>query len=354
MAQEKKRKNIIYKRAEIVHEDNSLQKLLEKALSKEGTCFKASDRREHPNPDQGSVRFINRHTMHSGMFFGQLIFFEPGRSQTYIELDDDADTYTIDALTPESLNDTKSKEQKRKEFVESMLYFGVYENHLVLLQSTALKSRDLEAHLAWLLGTRTESLKNNSALILKDKPTEETLKRIVKSPVKSVHLGTPVETFGPEQSESKLDEGPSGTGFTKAVKWIPKGIGADLIKAALGEDWLNSLKLEDALDEANLQVNLEITYLRKTTSTGQKMLDNIASSLRHIEPDDVKIELNGGGLVKGNDLKLTGPISVQYNNGLIDESDLYSHMHSWLLQKIEQDEIDLSEIDSDSTNEDDA
>ena len=167
-------------------------------------------------------------------------------------------------------------------------------------------------------------------------------------------MGTPVETFGPEQSESKLDEGPSGTGFTKAVKWIPKGIGADLIKAALGEDWLNSLKLEDALDEANLQVNLEITYLRKTTSTGQKMLDNIASSLRHIEPDDVKIELNGGGLVKGNDLKLTGPISVQYNNGLIDESDLYNQMHSWLLQKIEQDEIDLSEIDSDSTNEDDA
>lgn len=354
MAQEKKRKNILYKRASIIHEEKSLQNLLEKALAKEGGCFKASDRRESPNADQASVRFINRHTTHSGMFFGQLIFFEPGRSQTYIELDDDADTYTIDALTPESLNSAKSAEQKRKEFVESMLYFGVYENHLVLLQSSALKSRDLEAHLAWLLGTRTDGLKNNSAVILKDKPTEETLKRIVKSPVKSVHIGTPVESSVPESSADKLEESPSGAGFAKAVKWIPKGMGANLLKAALGEDWLNNLRLEDALDEANLQVNLEITYLRKTTSTGQKMLDNIASSMRHIEPEDVKIELNGGGIIKGDNLKLSGPISVKYNNGLIDESDLYNQMHGWLLQKIEQDEVDLSEINLDSANEDDA
>ena len=75
--------------------------------------------------------------------------------------------------------------------------------------------------------------------------------------------------------------------------------------------------------------------------------------MRHIEPEDVKIELNGGGIIKGDNLKLSGPISVKYNNGLIDESDLYNQMHGWLLQKIEQDEVDLSE-QPDSANEDDA
>jgi len=124
-------------------------------------------------------------------------------------------------------------------------------------------------------------------------------------------------------------------------------MGADVIQAALGSDWFNKLDLDSSLDEANLQVTLEITYLRKTTGNGQRMLDNIATSLRHIDEADVKINLHGGGTIKGGDLKLTGSVSVKTNNGLVDETDLYHQLHLWIVTKVRTKEIEVEESEND-------
>ena len=128
--------------------------------------------------------------------------------------------------------------------------------------------------MAWLLGSCAEVMDINSALILQDKPSEETITKIEKSPVKSVHLGTPVESRIQENStiDSKIESNSEISGFAKKIKWIPCGMGANVIQAALGADWFERLDLDSSLDEANLQVSLEITYLRKTTSNGQKCL----------------------------------------------------------------------------------
>ena len=79
----------------------------------------------------------------------------------------------------------------------------------------------------------------------------------------------------------------------------------------VGEKWFDDLKLEDSLDESNLQVNLEITYFRKTNKDGQLLMDTLATSLRNMDEDDIEITLKGGGTIKGGDLKLSGSISVQ-------------------------------------------
>jgi hypothetical protein len=346
---ETRSKTIHYKRAVITNTHITLQNLLTAAFDSKGKATKAKQRREVLNPDDQSCRLINHHKEYNGMLFGQLIFFEPGRSQVLITLDDDADYYEIDSITPDSIDNGPGKVEdekikKRREFIDSMLYFGVLDNHVVLVQSASLRARELEAHLAWLLGSCTEVIERNSALILQDKPSEETIKKIEKAPVKSVHLGTPVEARVDESSLTDKDE-PSleASGFAKKVKWIPCGMGADVIQAALGADWFERLDLDSSLDEANLQVTLEITYLRKTTRNGQKMLDNIATSLRHIDEADVKIDLHGGGTLRGNDLKLTGTVSVKTNNGIVDESDLYHQLHSWMVTKVRTNEIDVED-----------
>jgi hypothetical protein len=38
-----------------------------------------------------------------------------------------------------------------KEYLEGSVYFGVVDNHLVALQSSALRTKDLERHLNWFL-----------------------------------------------------------------------------------------------------------------------------------------------------------------------------------------------------------
>jgi peroxiredoxin family protein len=342
MKSESKKKIIHYKRAVLTNIHVTLQSLLDDALNEKSPAFKAKARREVINPDDESCRLINHHEIYNGMTFGQLVFFEPGKSQSLITIDDDSEFFKINSITPESI-DNKSK--NKREFVDSFLYFGVFDNHVVVMQSTALKTRELETHLAWLLGTLTDVLDKNSALILQDKPSEETITKIESSPVKSVQLGTPVETRMEQETEEtkKQEIVEAQEGGAKKVKWIPCGMGVDVMRAALGADWFNKLELKDSLDEANLQVSLEITYLRKTTKNGQKMLDNIATSLRHIDEADVKIGLHGGGTIHGGDLKLSGSVSVKTFNGLVDESDLYHQMHTWLVAKVRANEIETDE-----------
>lgn len=353
MKSETRNKTIQYKRAVITNNRLTLQNLLNTALKLDNKASKANQRRETINPDDYSCRFINHFKSYNGMLFGQLVFLEPGRSQVLITLDDEAEYYKIDSITPDSIDKPEGDEEinkKHREFIDSMLYFGVLDNHVVIMQSASLRSRELEAHLAWLLGTLTELIDKNSALILQDKPTEETIKKIEQSPVKSVHLGTPVESRS-EQGDSVNTEtrvSQQEQGFAKKVKWIPCGMGADIIQAALGTEWFEKLDLNSSLDEANLQVTLEISYLRKTTSNGQRMLDSIATSLRHTEEADVRVDLYKGGTLKGGDLKLSGTVSVKTINGLVDENDLYHQMHSWIVTKVTTNELDTSNAESEN------
>ncbi len=344
MARDKKTKSVHYKLASISNQTETLQNLLERALAEDSPAHIALRRMEATNPDDESVcRLINHHTNHEGMFFGQLVRFEAGRGQVLMTFDDQASEYSIDTITSDAVaggedaekETNAEKVRRRREFIDSILYFGVLDNHLVVMQSQALTTRELEAHLGWLLGTCLNVMARNSALILQDKITEKVRAKVEKSPVKTVSIGTPVET-----REEQEDTGEKQQPEAKGVKWIPGGVGADILSAALGADWLNKLKLEDSLDEANLQVQLKVTYLRKTSKTGQKMLDNIASSMRHAHDDDVVVELVNGGKLVGGEVRLNGKLSVQTTNGIVDATALYHDMHNWLLSKIETDEIE--------------
>lgn len=345
MAREKKQKSVHYKLATISNQTETLQTLLERALEDGSRAHIALSRMEATNPDDESIcRLINHHTTHQGMFFGQLVRFEAGRGQVLMTFDDQASEYSIDTITSDAVTGDDEEDQetnaekvkRRREFIDSILYFGVLDNHLVVMQSQALTTRELEAHLGWLLGTCLDLMGRNSALILQDKITEAVRNKVEKSPVKTVSIGTPVET----REEQEEGEAADGQAAAKGVKWIPGGTGADILSAALGADWFNRLKLEDSLDEANLQVQLKVTYLRKTSKTGQKMLDNIAASMRHAHDDDVVVELTDGGQLRGGEVRLNGKLSVQTTNGIVDETALYHDMHNWLLSKIETDEVE--------------
>lgn len=363
MKSETKRKNIHYKRVVISNYHLTLQELLESALGSDSPVAKATDRKETINADDDSCRLINRHKAYNGMLFGQLVFFESGKSQTFITLDEDAEYYNIDSITSDSISEHKSddKEEKsekaklRKEFIDSILYFGVLYDHVVILQSSSLRARELETHLAWFLGTCAQKLPTDSVLVLKDKPTEATIRKIQQLPVKTVKLGAPVgipeapaKEHTTERQSAEPEEEITTEYQAKNLKWTPKGTGVDLLSVLMGADWFDRPDFKDALDDANLKVSLEISYVRKTTRHGQKMLDEMAISLRHMDENDVRIELKGGGTLRGEDLKLSGPISVKTNNGLVDENDLYHQMHAWLVSKVESSEIEVDEVITES------
>jgi len=331
MRSDTKTKTVHYKNAVITNTPETLQELLKTALDKSGSIPKAFDREETIGLDDSNRRLINRHTSQNGMFFGQLVLFESGRGQPLIELNINTEFYQINSITTEFLKEgikDTSNDVSKREFIDSILYFGVLDNHVMVLPSNALKARDLETHLNWLLTSRTNTLHEHSILHLQDKPTEETISKIMRSPVQKIVLGSKIETYG------ELDK-------ERALKWKPKGIGASILEAIAGHSWGKTVRLNDCLDESNLKVHLVVSYSRKTNTSGQKVLDSIATSLRNSDEDDLLIKLHGGGTIKGKDLKLSGNLSVKTISGLIDESDLYLRMSEWFMSKVKSNELEL-------------
>lgn len=321
-----RRKTMHYKRAEMKIPGAKLQDYLKKAFRKKS---RPRERMELLDELGTTKRFVNSKTHLAGMLCGQMMLYEHGKHQSIIVLDDDKDEYPV-----ESIDIKPTEEGKRREFLESVLYFGILENHVVVVQSKSLRARQLETHLNWLLGDCTRTMPPNQVVFLSDRPTESARRKIEKSPVKSVVFGTTLETEGVPEAELQKTR-PSARKF----KFRPVGKGFDILAAAFGGNWRETIKLEDSLDEANLMVNLEVTYFRKTTENAHRVLDNIATSMRHTEEGDVRVKLEGGGQIKGDELKCTGYVNVDTYNGIVDSKQLYQEMFSFLNDRFVQDII---------------
>lgn len=318
---DRRKKTVHYKQAKLGEDKLTLQEYLDIAIKKKN---KPSKRIEFLDDDGHVQRVINSSKKQAGMTFGQMIRFEPGKDQTVIVLDEQSTEYLV-----ENIPIPKNKSGNKQEVIESVLYFGVLGNHVTLVQSAALKSRDFERHIEWFTSQKAKVFPEDSAILLSDRPSEKAIKKINKQPIKKVSIGSSLEAepnIEPEKDQEKLS--------AKKVKFHAVGHGFEILKAALGSTVVDDLKLEDSLEDGNLKVNLEVSYFRKTTERAHEVLGNIATAMRHHDPDDVRVELEGGGVLRGNDIKMSGVITVDTNNGIADSNDLYSEMKLWLESQI--------------------
>ncbi|MFO6427076.1 hypothetical protein ACLBOM_21445 [Escherichia coli] len=319
-----KTKKIIYKEVTMLVSTKDAPVDLMELLKKH---TKADSRKEMVNPGEEDLfRLINKHEEFQGMLFCQLVAFEPGHSQRYIQLKNDAESYEIRSVTSDELSKMTveeaeeartEREQVVREFIDSILYFGVFGNSIVVMQSRSLTTRELETHLKWLLGSLSNYLGAENILKVSDKPKEEIIEEVLKRPVKSVSIGAPVSAV------NELRQG------SKSPSWVPAGTASELLKAMLAEKWesfLRSSKLEDCLDDANLEVTLKITYKRKTSDSGERMLRNLVDATRHYPDDDVVVEMVGGTRLTGKEIRLWNTVKLTTYNSLIDEHELYGQM----------------------------
>lgn len=144
-----KSKKIIYKEVTMSGVSKTLQSMLTELLEKH---TKADARKEMVSPGEEDLfRLINKHEVFQGMLFCQLVAFEPGHSQRYIQLKNDAESYEIRSVTSDELSKMtveeaeevrSEREQVVREFIDSILYFGVFGNSIVVMQSRSLTTRE--------------------------------------------------------------------------------------------------------------------------------------------------------------------------------------------------------------------
>ena len=314
-------RTLSYKRATFLNGDPDLQRLLTAALRRRRAV---GERMEELHPEDRTRRFINTHRSQLGMLFGNLLIYSPNRNQALLTVAPDADELDVRQVAPPEVDG------QRTEFLESILYFGVRGNHVVLLQSTALRARAFEAYLNWLLGMQTNLLDGENGVFLADEPSNQVREQVRARGAKLARLTLPLET------QSEAQEIDASATRREMTRFQPVGRAFDVLSDLLGRNWFTDLDLSDSLDDSRLKVVVEVTYDRRTTDTGQDFLDSIAMSFRHLDEDEAEIRFKRGGKLKGSDLKIYGPVSVVTYGGLVDQSDLFPKMHNWLMEKFEQ------------------
>ena len=315
MAVRVKNKTVYYKRAIFSDPTITLQSALSAALR--GQLRKADNRREEFTENEEIFRLINRFTTYSKTLFCQFIVYEPSRQQAYLKLESGKDFYEIDS---QSSGDKEA-------FADDVYYFGIRDNDLACIQTRSIREQQLESHLHWLLTTKTDYVDDDVLLEIINQPEAKIYQAIQNRSAKSIKIGSQLysesQTSTPQTHENKK-------------RFNITGIASDLIRTAIGLREYEKIRgLDDDLDEANLEVNLEIKFNRKTTSSGQEVLDRLASSFRHVDDVDYEVDFKGGGRIKGDQMKISAPVVMQLTEkGLVDETDLYKQMHGFLISTL--------------------
>lgn len=322
MSQVNQKKKLWCKKAVFQNQGSDLQLLLTAALAQ----FKKAGQRKELIFGTNEARLISYFREEKGALYGIMLSYEKGRNQLILPEDDEAETLSVEQVAPPVAEDGK-----RREFLDGVLYFLVHRNHVLTIQSSALRSAQFEQHLAWLL-EKAGDFKGN-ALALADQISSATREKICKSHAKEIWIEAPLVSAQPDTSGMPVSASQQGGTFELS------GVGMTWLKSVLPKGMSQHLKFEDALD-ANLECTLRVRYKRSSTDKGHALLDNLALALRHVDDADTVIELAGGGTVKGEDIKLTKDLSIQTLNGIVNPDDAFAKMHAWLADSIRDNLID--------------
>lgn len=324
-----KEKTVHYKKVDFLKGANLGHLLKAQLLDSESFYSKAINRQQFVSATKDDFILINHASSHQSMFFGELIIVESGKAQAVLKIDSDnatefpIKTYLTDDLPDE--DDDAREEATRKEFIDSVLYFGVIDNHVAIIQSRSLTARTLESYLGWLLGEAAKALPNNSALILKDAPNPAIKEKLDSTPAKTISISSGIGSTELQPVHTVESNVPAKIDYKIEDNVL------DVLKSAFGVD-LDGLKFEDSLDDANLKLKLTLTYNRKTSKSGQKVIDTVASSMRH--NDDYVITLEDGTRVTADNLKMSGKISVETINNKVYNDGLKVQLYNWMTTNI--------------------
>ncbi len=308
MAADSRQKAFYYKRAQFVLAPaGSLAGLVLAAHKKEKRPMKRAQRL---GENGKNYRLINQCYSKGSMVVGCLLDFTEGNFQPIVNIDEEGLELAISQLEPGA----------KQQILEGMLFFGIDDDHVILLQSRALRAREFENHLNWWLGERTQVLPEGAYVSLDNEPSRQAKERLTG--VKSVLLRAPaaLENFRSEPEDSPKHQ--SLTGVIKTRIWEilrTEGVFAEHAKA------------DAALAIEEIDLSLEIRRHGRTRE-GSSLLDELAHTLRNSEDDVYELETSRGGEVRGNELKLSRTKSVKTFNGVPELADVADKMRDCLAE----------------------
>lgn len=310
-------KKIVYRIASITNCDSDLQELLGKAIQ----ATQVNERQQELNEYEKTFRTINQKWSYRGITMCEMVLIDPGASQPLAVYDESKGVYTIDAISTNELSQERLK--RNSDFVNSMLYFGVKGNKVVIMPSQAINVRALENYLTWLLGEKLNLISNESKFALNKNIPRAVEEQIRSSPVRSIEIGSVLSGASDDDSEEFV----SSESFSINAKSLLRVLGA---------------KLKDELpfsisDDSNIRAKIVISYFRKTNDAGQNFMNHLGTTLRNLDDADVCVTLKNNVKISGEELNLQKVVKIsKTDRGLLINDDISEAMVTWLLDLNEQ------------------
>ncbi|GAB3521373.1 hypothetical protein GCM10027342_17220 [Photobacterium alginatilyticum] len=304
----------------------------------------AEDTSQH-DEDLDQVKIFINHTSESfGILFGEVVRYSDGAYKSMVKVDDGAKHLTIEQVAPPVAEDGK-----RREFLDSIMYFAVFENHVVIIQSSYLLIRDLEKHINWLL--HSSSVLEDAGFMLTKEIPKEQREKIEKANTKTLRVGSQIIEKVNDKPIKEMENEPEYVDMlqTKKVNFKPSGRGLSFIKDMIPSEVRDRFNitdeeiLADALEGSDLQVSVEVTYKRKAKKKSQNIINSLSCALRHMNDDDIEVEIDYDkvGQLKGNKLSINKKLNLIYRDGVLDILDLHLKIREWL-----KDQINLESIEA--------
>lgn len=336
---ETKSKSFLYKRANFLMPvgPKTLQTLLKEAVASNRL---AKQRRENPAADSLHFRLINS-AADRGTFFGCEVFsYTKGADFGALNPDDDHEELPVDVVKPPT---------EGHEFIEGTAYFGAVGNHVVVVQSAALRMKELEDHLNWFLTTKSNVLNAGNLMSLDDGVPPEALSM---SDVRGLEVWAPVkykaeagDEFDPSKEKQaigrlKKEESKENR---KSMLVNLSGKAWSAFQAFLGDDveLPNQLSAEDLIRTGRMNISMKLTWTARGAGDAAEFMQDVANKLRHVDDElDYSVKTKSGDLGK-KDFKVKGTVGVRWGDFRPDFDDLFTKMNEWLAHLQESGKISV-------------
>lgn len=262
----------------------SLQSRLKLAFKEKPKAM--SRRQEIRYGGETSYRWVNHLKDVGVLTCGVLISYKEGVLPSAITLDEDAEELVLEEVVPD-----KTDQVKRREFLEGLLYFGVYQNYVIFMGSVHLLSQHFEEHLQWLLQKLTKTIGKDEALMIADNLSPD-YRNIKYSKVKELLIKSNIQITEDKESQEISDRKfkPVGAWWNAITKILNDGYGLD----TPDPDFKGGLRTEDL----SVTLSVKLTNARGRANLNTPIIDPLANSFRHMDNPPIELHFMSGEVLK--------------------------------------------------------
>lgn len=284
--------------------------------------------------DEDNVRLWNKRATRGLLTCGMFHSYERGRSQRILDMLDSAEEYTLEAANPPK---AKGKNGKT-EFNEGLLLFGVHKNHVLILQSSALRQSAFDDYLNWLLQDETNEIGKDNRIELQDTLPKKLRERNVP-PLKSI-------IFTPPLHAEPTGGGAAHGGTGARVRDLSLRLGQHdwswmrSMLEGIGANVPSELRLDGDFKPERIQVEIHLRWKGRDKDRGETpVLDTILRAFRDVDDPPIKAITASGAELRGNELRLKKKVHIAVDGKILLASDVFAQMQAYMTELLASGEI---------------